>query len=76
MGTHEPDRAEAQHEELRGVIEEAQRVNAPAVALDSLGPTASGLAVNLAEVTSVDLIDADEDPSPGQYGPTADYGEG
>jgi len=76
LDTHEGDRAEAQYEELRGVIQEAHRVNAPAVGLDGLGPSGAGLAVNPAEVTSVELLDAEEDPFPGQWGPTADYGEG
>src|SRR3954449_11167731 len=76
LDSHDADQAEALYEEIRGAIEEGQRVNAPAVELASLGPAGAQLAVDPADVTSVDLIDADEDPSPGQYGPTADYGEG
>jgi len=76
LETRDAVQAEALYQELRGAIEEGKRVKAPAVELSNLGPASIDLAVNPAEVTSIDLIDADDDPSPAQYGPTADYGEG
>ena len=76
LDSHDAEQAEALYEELRGRIEEAQRVKAPAVDLSGLAASAAGITVDPAEVTSIDLLDADEDPSPGQHGPTADYGEG
>ena len=62
LDTHDAERAEAQYEELRGTIEEARHVNAPAVDLSELAASAAGMTVDPADVTSVDLVDADEEP--------------
>lgn len=63
LDSHDADQAEAQYEELRGTIEEAQRVKAPALDLSDVASSAAGVTVDPAGVTSIDLVDADEDPA-------------
>jgi len=75
LQSHDADQAEALYREIRAAIEEGQQVNAPAVELSAFGSAAPDQAVDPVEVTRIDLVDADQDPSPGQYGPSADYGD-